>query len=62
MIEVKWADTTISRAFSYFKRVFQHPIRQIQLVHNCDREFVTKEEVGLRNVINWLKDIDLLKE
>lgn len=58
LIEVKYADDTLSRSFSLLRESFKES-RKIQLVKDCSREktFPTGEEI--RSAAPWLAEMDL---
>jgi uncharacterized protein len=59
VIEVKWADTTISRSFGQFASFLPPTVQKIQLVKEIPRVFSTKEGVRCESVVSWLADLSL---
>lgn len=60
LIEVKWADSEISKNFKSFSSHFKNP-HQIQLVFDLEREFSNPEKIEVCKAGRWLADYDLLK-
>ena len=58
MIEVKWADNTLSRNFSIFDKYFPG-IKKIQIVKNLNREKTYPNGTEIRSAHNWLADFSL---
>lgn len=57
LIEVKWADDAPSKHFSYFENYFSK-IKKIQLVKEIQREKTFPNGVEIRDVVDWLYNID----
>lgn len=53
MIEVKWSDSDVSPNFKLFSSAFKH-VKQIQLVQNLKKEFVTANGIEVRKASSWL--------
>jgi len=58
MIEVKWADNTLSRNFSIFGKYFPG-IKKIQIVKNLNREKTYPDGTEIRSAYNWLANFSL---
>lgn len=58
LIEVKTAESNVSKAFDMFSPYFENAIK-IQLVHNLKSDFKTKTDVRVLNLINYLTHFDL---
>ena len=58
MIEVKWADNTLSRNFSIFSKYFPG-IKKIQIVKNLNREKTYPDGTEIRSAHNWLANFSL---
>ncbi|MEA2114028.1 MAG: ATP-binding protein [Thermodesulfobacteriota bacterium] len=54
MLEVKWADNTMSRNFVLFERYFSGEIRKVQIVREPAREKTYPSGVELRTAASWL--------
>jgi len=59
VIEVKWSDSEISRAFYQFEGFLPATIQKIQLVKELPRVFSTKEGVCCESLVPWLDRLDL---
>ena len=57
LIEVKWSDNTPSKHFSYFESYFPKT-KKIQLVKEIQREKTFTNSVEIRNIVDWLYNID----
>ncbi len=55
MLEVKWADSKMSRNFSLFDKYFPET-RKVQLVKELSREKTYSNGVEIRKAESWLKD------
>jgi hypothetical protein len=53
MLEVKWADSNLSRNFSIFDRYFSG-VNKIQLVKKLNREKTYPDDTEIRLAHNWL--------
>ena len=58
MLEVKWADASLSRNFSLFDR-FIKGCSKIQIVAELDREKTFPGRMEIRQAHGWLADVDL---
>ncbi len=59
MVEVKWADSSLSPHFGSFSKKFSD-IKQVQLVGKLNREKTFPGGVAIRKAANWLADFTLL--
>lgn len=57
LIEVKWADDSPSKHFSYFEPYFKNA-KKIQLVKELKREKTFPNKLEIRDVVSWLATID----
>ncbi|OGT07585.1 MAG: ATPase [Gammaproteobacteria bacterium GWE2_37_16] len=57
LIEVKWADDTLSKHFACFETYFSE-IKKIQLVKEIQREKTFPNGGEIRDVVDWLYNID----
>jgi predicted AAA+ superfamily ATPase len=58
MLEVKWADSALSKNFSLFDKYFDE-VKKIQIVKDLDREKTYPNGAELRRAHTWLADISL---
>jgi uncharacterized protein len=58
MIEVKWADDTLSRNFSVFSKYFPDT-KKVQIVKNLQREKTYPDGTEIRSAHNWLANFYL---
>jgi len=58
MIEVKWADDTLSRNFSIFSKHFPGT-KKVQIVKNLNREKSYPDGTEIRSAHNWLANFSL---
>ncbi|MBT3256946.1 MAG: ATP-binding protein [Deltaproteobacteria bacterium] len=59
MIEVKWADDTLSRNFSVFSKYFPGT-KKVQIVKNLQREKTYPDGTEIRSAHNWLANFYLI--